>query len=239
MVKDDSKPASPPPDEVERRIAAYLRAHPDYFERHLELLKVLRIPHPCRPAVSLLERKLQLLQDQNGQLRRKLVDLVEVARDNDQLADHLQRLALALIEAQGLDEVLHNVKGVLRDELNADFSALRLAARPLEPNLAGEEEFRAWDPALFESLLHGRRPVCGRLTREQATSLFAEAAPRVASAALVPLAGAVWQGLLAIGSREQGRFYAGMGTLFLSRVGTLVSHALGPHLRAPATPAVS
>lgn len=216
---------------AEAAVAEYLRTHPDFFTRHLELLGILRLPHPCGSAISLIERQLLLLREHNAQLRKRLLDLVEVARYNDRLSERMQRLALGLIEAEGLDELLHTIKRVLRDEFSADFTALRLATQPAELELAGEEEFLdSADLVLFESVLKSERPVCGRLSDAQARCLFGKAASQIASAAMVPLCGSDWQGLLVIGSLDQERFQPAMGTLFLNRMGALISHALQPHL---------
>ena len=220
--------------DTEQTIAAYLRAYPDFFTRHLELLESLHIPHPCHPAQSLLERQVALLREQNTQLRKKLRELLEVARDNECLSKRMQSLTLGLIEATSLDDMLLNIQCVLRDEFNADFIALRLAARPLQNDLIMEREFvSAHDLQTFAKLMRADRPFCGRLTAEQTLNLFDDAAPCIASAALVPLRGTDWSGLLAIGSIDQSRFYSGAGTVFLSRIGELIAHALQPFLRAP------
>lgn len=224
---------------TEQAVAEYLKTHPDFFTRHLELLNTLQVPHLCGPAVSLIERQILQLREQNAQLRKRLLDLVEVARYNDHLSERMQRLALGLIEANGLDELLRIVKEVMRDEFNADFTALRLAAQPVEGTLVGEEEFRGIEAlTLFESVFKTERPMCGQLTDAQARFLFGRAASQVASAALIPLRGPDWRGLLVIGSLNEGRFQPTLGTLFLSRIGSLISHALRAHL-APAVDSAS
>ena len=43
-----------------------------------------------------------------------------------------------------------------------------------------------------------------------------------------------WKGLVAIGSCDPKRFHPGMGTLFLSRIGELISHALHTHTQTAA-----
>ena len=215
-----------------RVIADYLRAHPDFFSDHLDLLETLRIPHPCRPAVSLIERQLLLLREQNAQLRRKLQEIIAVARDNDFLSGHMQYLALELIEASDLGELLQGIQSVLRDKFNVDFTVLRIAAQPLESALLNQPEFVMLESlAQFEQALSSGRPVCGRLSDEQNRFLFQEATPYVGSTALIPLRGSGWSGLLAVASRDPKRFYPTMGTLFLGRMGELISHALQPHLR--------
>lgn len=222
-------------EDIERKIARYLRTYPDFFTRHLDLLEILRLPHPCHPAVSLVERQLLLLREQNAELRKKFKELVAVARDNDCLSKRMQNLALTLIEARRLDDLLQGVKSVLRDHFNADFVALRLAGCPVETDaILDEQEFvAAGSLASFEPVFRAGRPLCGNFSGEQARILFQEAAPEVASAALVPLRGIDWQGILAVGSRDARRFYPGMGTLFLSRMGELIAHALQPYLRSP------
>lgn len=222
-------------EDIERKIAKYLRTYPDFFIRHMDLLETLRIPHPCHPAVSLIERQLLLLREQNGELRKRFKELVAVARDNDYLSNRMQNLALTLIEARRLDDLVQGVKSVLRDNFNADFVALRLAGCPVETDsMLDEQEFVAADGlALFEPVLRAGRPLCGHFGEERTRILFRESAPEVASAALVPLRGADWQGMLAVGSRDEQRFHSGMGTLFLSRMGELIAHALQPYLRSP------
>lgn len=217
--------------EPERRIAEYLLAHPDFFERHPRVLEQLRVSHPSGAAVSLIERQRDLLRTENDKLRGRLQELVRVARDNDSLSQRMQQLGLALIEARRLDELISGVQGVLRDEFGADFTALRLA---LPVGQSGLAEYDRLSPAALEglrSLLRGGRPWCGRLGPEQARWLFDEAATEVASAAVVPLGTDTdWRGVLAIGSRRAERFGLGMGTVFLGRIGELVGHALRLHL---------
>lgn len=221
-------------EDVERIIADYLRQHPDFFNRHLDLLEGLRVPHPCRPAVSLVERQLMLLRQQNNQLRKKFRDLVRIARDNDCLSKRMQQLNLVLIESERLDDMLIGIEAVLREDFNADFTAVGLLADlPLEQN-AVYKLLPAVAHTLFAPLFESGRPLCGRLTEQQTAMLFGPAAAQIASCALVPLGGPDWKGIVACGSFDSKRFHPGMGTLFLSRIGELISHAVQPHLQLPA-----
>ena len=218
--------------ESEQQIADYLLTHPDFFERHLDVLAALRVPHICGSAVSLLERQLQLLRDQNQHLRQRLHELVQVARDNDCLATRMQHLNLVLIEAYGIDDLLPNIKDILRHEFNADFAALKLSLTLPHSGLSERDRL---SPAALEAchdVLHRDQPWCGKPTSQQSRWLFDDAALEIASAALIPLQVAEqWRGLLAIGSRDPERFYPGAGTVFLSRIGELVSRALQVRLQ--------
>ncbi|HOW76272.1 MAG TPA: DUF484 family protein [Candidatus Competibacteraceae bacterium] len=217
----------------EADVVAWLRDHPEFFIRYPELVETLRIPHPCRPAVSLLEYQNRLLRERSQRLHDKLLELVDIARDNDRLAERVQRLALGLLDARGgLDELLHGVKAILRDEFKADCVALCLAAPPAAGLSAVGEWLRPDVVGLFDAVFRAGRPQCGRLSLEQAAALFSEGVGDAASAALIPLDGEIWHGLLVVGSRDANRFHPGVGTLFLERIGQLVSQALQARLLA-------
>lgn len=214
-------------------VVDYLRDHPDFFIRHPDLAENLRIPHPCRPAVSLLEYQNRLLREHCQRLRDKLMELVAIARDNDRLAERVQRLALGLLDARGgLDELLHGIKAILRDEFKADGVALCLAMPPTAGLSAVEEFLRPDVVRLFDAVFRAGRPQCGRLGAEQAVALFGDGAGWATSAALIPLGGGEWRGLLAVGSRDARHFYPGMGTLFLERIGELITQTLQARLLA-------
>ncbi|HCB12273.1 MAG TPA: DUF484 domain-containing protein [Gammaproteobacteria bacterium] len=219
--------------DFEQKAVAWLRDHPEFFTDHPELAEELRIPHPCRPAVSLLEYQNRLLREHVQRLHDKLIELVNIARDNDRLAERVQRLALGLLDARGgLDELLHGVKAILREEFKADCVALCLAVPPTVGLSEVEELLRPDVVGLFDEIFRAGRPQCGRLSLEQAAALFGDSAYHAVSAALIPLDGNQWRGLLAVGSGDPNRFHPGVGTLFLERIGQLVSQALQARLLA-------
>ncbi|MFZ1325888.1 MAG: DUF484 family protein [Candidatus Contendobacter sp.] len=228
MINEDHEASDPEP-----AVVAYLRDHPEFFSAHADLIEDLHIPHPCQPAVSLLEYQNRLLREHCQRLRGKLLELVAIARDNDRLAERVQRLALGLLDARGgLDELLHGVKAILRDEFKADGVALCLAMPPTVGLSAVEEFLRPDVIGLFDDVFRAGRPQCGPLTPEQTAILFGEGASFVSSAALVPLGGSDWRGLLAVASSNPRRFHPGMGTLFLERIGELITQTLQARLLA-------
>jgi uncharacterized protein YigA (DUF484 family) len=211
---------------------AYLREHPDFFERHTALLTELRVPHQAGEAVSLIERQVTALREQNQQLERRLMDLVGMARDNGALSSRLHRLALGLLEAQGLDDVLACTRDLLRDEFPATEVVVRLLG--MGPAAAGLSEAHAMDEEvserIFPRLFRSGRPLCGTLEREQVNCLFGER--EIRSAVAVPLSDGRKLGVLALGSGDRDRFHQGMGTLFLENLGELVARAVKSHMLA-------
>lgn len=220
------------------QVEQYLREHPEFFNDHLALVASLRIPHAAGPAVSLIERQVAVLRDQNQQYKRKLMELVQVGRDNDTLHRNLHQLTLALMRAHSLGDVIERVHGHLRDDFKADSVALRLARLPAD--FATDTctlPLGAGDPALasFAAFFRAVRPLCGELKPDQLAFLYGDQAEAIASTALIPLGVEAELGMLAIGSHDEQRFHPAMDTLFLRCLGELVACALTPYLEpAPA-----
>jgi uncharacterized protein YigA (DUF484 family) len=211
-------------------VAGFLRTHPDFFVRHLKLLDVLRLPHPTHGAVSLIERQLSILRDRNRHLERKLGELIQVARDNEHLSANLHQLALGLMQADSMDSVLATARELLCGEFHADHVVVRMIDR--DGSLQAPYSVAKNDPGLneFASIFERRRPLCGRLRREQLDWLFGEDAAEVESAVVIPLHDTEPLGVLALGSHDADRFHPSMGTLFLGYMGDLLAGAVGGKL---------
>jgi uncharacterized protein YigA (DUF484 family) len=225
----------------EKTVADYLRDNPEFFHNNTSLLAALQIPHAVGPAISLVEHQVKVLRDQNSQLKRKLMDLVHVARDNNRLNERMHQLTLGLINANSLEALLDTLRENLLVEFKADTVTLRLAALPeAQARECGVDIFDpdSRDLAHFETFLKSSRPQCGRFKQEQLQYLFGDQAQAIESVALIPLGSKTSLGLLAIGSREASRFHPGMGTLFLTHLGELTGLLLSEHL-ATDTPASS
>ena len=116
-------------------VARYLAQDSNFFEHYPELLNDLKIPHPTRGAVSLIERQVAGLREKIRQLERKLVDLIQVARDNQRLSTRLHRLTLGLMDAESIDDVLATTKDLLRSEFPSTHVVIRLLAHDLKQHL--------------------------------------------------------------------------------------------------------
>ena len=209
----------------EKTIADYLRENPEFFQNNPSLLADLEIPHSCGPAVSLVEHQVRVLRDQNSQLKRKLMDLVQVARDNNRLNERMHQMTLGLINTTSLHALLDTLRENLQGEFNADCVNLRLVGLPdAQARECGVDSFVADAPELqyFETFMKSSRPQCGRFKPEQLQYLFGDQAQAIESVALIPLGIKCANGLLAIGSPETSRFHPGMGTLFLTHLGELL-----------------
>jgi uncharacterized protein YigA (DUF484 family) len=213
-------------------VAMYLQQHPEFFHDHLDLLENLSIPHPSGVAISLIAKQLELLRNKHSEQANQLSELIEIARSNDVAFVRLHRLTLALLYASTLDEVVTTLENVLTDYFSTDFVALRLIQNCSDPEMAqlfidpGSEEAKA-----FMRELGSMQTKCARPTLVQAKILFGDLALEVNSCAIVPMQLGDSAGILAIGSREPGRFHYTMGQLFLTQIGEIVSARLLSILR--------
>lgn len=217
----------------EKDVSEFLQKHPRFFENNIDLLAEMRLPHPSGNAISLIERQVNVLRENNQSLEKKLNNLIQIARDNDKLNAQIQRMALALMETTSLDEAFYAVQDILRSEFMADSVVLRLFNAPSQPSNVDNVAFIKRDESLeqlFSKFFRQNKPLCGSLNEAQASFLFADAANDIASAALVPICDTESFGMLAIGSYDEQRFNPAMGTVFLTYIGEMVGRTLRPYL---------
>ncbi len=214
---------------TEEEVIHYLIEHPTIFESHTDLLAGLELQHESTGnTISLIERQVQILRQQNQKLERKLVDLVDVARSNDELSVKIHRLAVRLIEASSLAGAVEIIEESLRTDFGADESVLVLFDVELSQNGLEETGFlraaerESVDLKTFETFFANDVPRCGHLRDAQRNFLFGEDSVEVGSAALVPIGRNAARGILAIGARDSHHFNPAMGTEYLQRVGEIL-----------------
>lgn len=234
MTKTDPIAANEPD---ETTVADYLRRHPDFLARHPGVLADMRVPHAAGPgAVSLVERQIRLLREQNERLQRQLGELLHTARENERVGSRLLALGRGLLEADSLDAVLALVRDALLNEFSADMVWIRLIDGPRgERAREAPERFLPWDAAALDAVatnLHDGRPVCGGLEHARIHGLIGADADALGSAALVPLVAGRPVGIVVLGSHDAGHFHPDMGTLFLAQLGELVTTGVTRHLDA-------
>ena len=214
-------------------VAQYLQDNPQFFEEHADLMSRVVIPHPHGGrTISITERQMLSLRDKNRQLEAKLGELLQFGEENDVISEKMHRLGVAVIAAGTFQSVIHTLNFHLRDDFAIPHFALRLWSRPENtselPEFAGvSQELQTFS----ETLNH---PYCGSTAGFETASWFGAAAPHVRSQGLIALRnGGGTIGMIALGSEDPQRFYSGMGTLYLERLGEMASAALARVLHLP------
>ena len=216
----------------EAAVADYLARNPTFFADHPELLSRLSLPHVRGGAISLWERQLEILRQENAQLRALNADFLESARGNERLIAAIHRLALALLTASTAREALDRLHASVADDLNADRVSTVLFAEPPStgdelPECVGRDSPRR---VPFDSLLRGEAALCGGLDTLQLAALFGLQGFS-GSHVVFPLRGKGWDGVLAISSHDGARYDGALGTDFLAFLRDVVVRVLDRHLR--------
>jgi uncharacterized protein YigA (DUF484 family) len=205
-------------------VARFLRAHPQFFDQHPELLESIYVPHPHGGrAIPLTERQIVTLREKVRLLEGKLGELIQFGEDNDAIGEKVHRLSLALLGARDFASVTSALYFHLREDFAVPHVALRVWGRA---GLDGAPEAAPVEAALRERAEAMGVPQCGPAAGNPFLAWFREAQEHVRSVALVPLGQTRTIGLLALGSEDPQRFYAEMGTLYLRRIGELTAGAL-------------
>jgi uncharacterized protein YigA (DUF484 family) len=206
-------------------VAVWLQQHPDFFAEHDDLLTAMRIPHQRGDTVSLVERQLKLLRERNIEMRHRLSQLMDVARDNDRLFEKTRRLILTLMDANSLEDIVIAVEDSLRQEFQVPFVSLILFSD--NPMTVGRWVSSADAQKAIGGLISGGKTVCGALREHELEFLFgADQSKEVGSTAIVALNHQGLHGVLAIGSRDPQHYKSSVGTLFLSYIADVLSRLL-------------
>ena len=212
---------------LSRQVARYLIQNPTFFAENMELLDTIQLPRESGKTVSLMTHQTNLLRERNIEMRQRLDQLLQAARENDELFTHSRQLVLALLEARTVAEVGDALLKSFKEDFKVESTALTLfGPLPGSGNKLGRvrSSSRASAENAIGSILRNGRTVCGTLRPTETAYLFGDAADTVASAAVVPLAGQL--GILAVGSSDPNHYRSSLGTMFLSYIGEVLERLL-------------
>jgi hypothetical protein len=163
------------------------------------------------------------LREKSRALEGKLRELVQFGEENDSISERVHRITLALLAARDLPLLLD----ALYDNLRADFAVPAIALRlwieaPAQDRIEYADigqEARVFAESIADPYF-SERPILD-------TGLwFGDGHADVRSLAYVPLRLERTIGLLVLGSEDPQRFSADKGTLYLTRLGQVISMAL-------------
>ena len=212
----------------ESKVIEYLQKNPELLMAYPEIFSELSIPHHTEGATSLVERQLKLLRKDNKKLKKNLDELINIARENEELNQRFHRLALELIGAEQLHEVLAMVQNQVQTFFYTDYVYFKFLSGIADKDMQLDAHYLDEKSGIVETItpwLKKREPVCGQQDDKVNRALFGDDI-KIESSALVPLYHATELGLLCLGSVSKERFNRNMGTIFLKQLGELVSTRL-------------
>lgn len=217
----------------EEQVIIYLRNHPDFFQQHGHLLSELHLRHESGGAISLVERQVAILRERNMMMRRRMNELMQTAKYNDELFAKTRTLTLELLHVDNWHELNEVLATYVLTDFHADFVCCHLAGIAIDGNAEPGTSMPLdhieshHDGLPHERYMRGPYPVCAALRKDELGELF----PRVThegdgSAVLAPLAVEPLGGCLAIGGRDPQDFSPDMDTLFVTYIAEVLSRVV-------------
>lgn len=210
-------------------VESYLRSHPEFFIDNPDLLTQLEVPHPAGGAVSLIERQVALIRQENKQHRERIRELVEIARSNESIVDKLHQLTIQLVTSATVDEYSNKIKQLLCENFSANHVSLILFKDNMFEEVGAFLLVSRSNSSVlsFDSMLQSKKAACGQFSKSQRQFLFGDNAGEVKSMALLPLCDSSnVLGMLAIGNADAEHFKADMSTSLLASLGDVSSAVL-------------
>lgn len=217
---------------TDEQVVQYLRNHPDFLQQHSHLLSELNFRHESGGAISLVERQVAILRERNMVMRRRMTELMQTAKHNDELFAKTRTLTLELLHVASWHELNEVLATYVLTDFHADFVCCHLGgvriAGPAGSTPMSLDHLESHTGALpHERFVRGSYPICTTLRTEELATLFPSVAHNSeGSAVLAPLTLEAPAGCLAIGSRDPHAFTPDMDTLFVTYIAEVLSRVV-------------
>lgn len=204
----------------EEDLVSFLRDNPTIFARHPELLELVTLSD-SRGTASLLEKQLEQLKSRLNNFQSQQSELIEVARENEQISDSFTQIICQLIGFKNLSEFATEFPSSLRKTFEIDevsFKTVDAVSRRPSENQGYEDATRR---------LVNHLAVCDNRWPSAITTLFFS--NDIKSAALIPMRTSKDSepiGILALGSADPERYTNELGTAHLNRLGIMAGICL-------------
>ncbi|MGB5325496.1 MAG: DUF484 family protein, partial [Pseudomonadales bacterium] len=206
----------------DQQVIDHLEQRPDFFRYHPEAIAKLELPHQTGSAISLVERQVAVLRDRSVQTRRKLRELIDIAKDNDQLIESTQQLVIALLKADCINVLCTATTSQFSSRFGVEFTAVLFLCNSTSPlrdqvDASVQREFSEAETVIGK-LLDPRQTLCGALREKEAAFVFGAAA-KVGSAAIATRQiDSDTRLLLAVANAESSHYGSQTGTLFIDHI---------------------
>ena len=216
---------------IDKDVAAYLLANPDFFVDRDRLLLKIQVPHKNKGTISLVEKQLDVIRDRQKKTRRQLSDFVENAERNKEIFDKSRKLILSLMAAEQSTKFFAALEKGLKRDFGCKANSLVVFGKPKQIN-----HFTSRIPAesarkYVGGLMQSKVPTLGPLRPREKDFLFGDQSEKVKSAAVLTIRDKNKHlGMLAIGSNNIEYFTPDMDALFINFIAETLGRLLPQHL---------
>lgn len=219
---DEAKPAAGAAPTA-AQVLDYLRRHPDFLKRHPELLSAAIDEPGTEGVVDMRQYLVRRLQSEVRELEVQRADVVATRRAHLSSQSRVHAAVLALLSARTFEHLIEIATTDFAVHLEVDTISLCIESVEGAPTRVPVPGIAIIEPGGVDALIGRGRDAIMRPHVAGDQALFGSAAGLVRSDALLrlPIASNAPAGLLALGSRNVGRFQPGQATEllgFLARV---------------------
>jgi uncharacterized protein YigA (DUF484 family) len=208
----------------DRAVVDYLLQHPEFFIRNASAVEGMRVPHPVRGTVSLVEWHMARARNHINALEENMTLLVEQASANESLFYRLLHLQTRLAAAESLDDLLNRFHRWARD-LGLAGATVRLFADRWRIGAPSKFTQLALSRQAFESIriqrLGHERHFLGSLNGPELLVMMPDA-KAIGSVAMSMLGSDGDLGVVLFSSRDPQHYQAGQGTHLLQEISLLL-----------------
>lgn len=212
----------------DRAVVEYLQRHPEFFIRNAQAVEAMRVPHPVRGTVSLVEWHMARARNHINVLEENMALLMEQANANESLFYRLLNLQGRLVAASSLDDMLMRLHRWAR-ELGLAGATVRLF--PDRWRLGAPSKFthltlsrQAFEPLRIQRLGQSRHYL-GPLHGPELLVMMPEA-KAIGSVAMSLLGQDGSLGVMLFSSRDAGHYQQGQGTQLLQEISLMLPELL-------------
>ncbi|MAD57767.1 MAG: hypothetical protein CMK44_04240 [Porticoccus sp.] len=205
-------------------IKEYLENNPNFFEKNPDTLSNLMIPHPTGGAISLVERQVLMLREENQKLLNCIKRLQITAENNVGLFEKTSRLLASLVIAGDLKSLINTLSDRLNNDFKIEFHRLIMFDKyKFEPNIHTKVSSIDKAKQNISSIMMADGPCSGISIKAELDFLFDSDGQKVKSAAASKLFNNSIFGILAIGNSDESYYNSEMDTIFFSHITKLLN----------------
>ena len=237
MSKPESATSAPERAPTAEEVADYLRLHPGFLDDHPNLLSILTPPtlNTGSNVVDMQNFMIERVSREVERLKARQDELIATARGNLSSQSRIHAAVLDIIGARTFEQLIETVTTDLAVRLDIDVAAICVECDRSSIPAAARSSVRGLETGTIDLLLGGGYDALLRPNIEADPEVFGAASGLVRSDALLRLSigPSAPAALLALGSRQEGRFEPGHGTELLCFLATALECTMRSWLDLP------
>ena len=103
-----------------KAVEEFLILNPDFLSQNSKILNSIEIVHETGGAVSLIQKQVELLRKNYESTSGNLLQLIDIAKANEEIFDKTKQLLLSLIICRNLSDIISTTESSFVKEFGAD-----------------------------------------------------------------------------------------------------------------------